>query len=606
MSAEIVRVNECWRVAFSDRTGDIVRMAEVQTGAERVFRAPEAKDAVAEGGHDKPNGLSLWVKTGAEPDHNTGVLSAFADVQNAPRSIRESPAGITVSSAHGGIQLEVSYVLPAGRRPLRVKARLENTGGPADAYQFECFYQWFVAGSVWAQTAYSLPGLPVRSLFPFGELYYRGGSGTEPGAFWWQAGTTHGVAIRPLTGISKFFVGVQVPSFVLGPQGEARRIGPGESIEMEFEIAPLRYALEQGGWAGKAAADTALREDHDRRRALARRLGSVASWCRHATPAVARRSIHVTTQYVPVKADTVLHLVDRLLAPCGFNEIVFEVGRNFRYRSHPAVAPEWAWDADTWKHVVREVRAMGFEVIPQYNALAHMGESGLTRAYPELAEDPGGWCLNPEHPKTAPYLGDLFGELIEAFESRVFHVGLDEIDVPSRKPTFALAKPGRARDGGELFALHVNALHRYLKEHGQEMMMWADMLLYKPEHRIQHGLRPGTWQAIDRIPRDIILVDWIYHPVPDFGGSRYLKEKGFRVMGASWHTPGNIRDWAQAAVRYPLDGLMHTLWTPPRIQDVNMVCTLLAGRYFQNPSAPPVAETVPEAEALSLALVESR
>jgi len=603
MANEIVRTNECWWAAFSVRTGDVIRLTEVQTGTERVFRTPDVSDAVAEGGHSKPQGLSIWTKTGDIPDHNTGVLSTFADIHSASRSVAEQQAGVTFSSQQGDVRQVVTCTLPPGNNPLRVSARIENHGATAAPYQFECFYQWLVTPAAWAQTAYSIPGLAPRSLFPFGELYFRGGTGMDSAAAWWQMDTTSGVVVRPVRGVHKCFVGVQIPSFILGPHSECVTLMPGKVLEMEFEIAPLRMALQKGWFPDKDRLDRQLHSDNDKRIARARAIGGVREWCTREPPVVRRRAIHLTTQYSPGGIDEMLHLVEKVVVPAGFNEVVFEVGRNFRYLSHPKVGPAWVWDSKTWKSLVKRLKGMGLAVIPQYNALGHQGESGLTVAYPELSEDPNGWCLDPENPKTAQYLGDLFDELIEAFGPKEFHVGLDEIDVPSRPQSFALEKGGRKRDGGKLFALHVNNLHAHLKKHGLPMMMWADMLLYKEEHRINHGERTGTWRAVDMIPKDITMIDWIYHVVPDFGGSRYLQEKGFKVMGACWHTPENIRDWAIFAVKHRLEGLMHTTWAVPRIRDINMVCTLLAGRYFQNPDAGSVEDNVAEAESLSLALV---
>ncbi len=603
MNRNIEIRNDLWQATVSGSSGDVIQLLDVRQQAERVLAKPLKADTVLEGGLHRPPGLSLWVKTGNEPDHNTAVLSEFAAVHNAPRTFRVNASEVVAEAEAGGMRLTLALSLPAGPHPLRLKASVENRGASPVPCQLECFYQWHLTKR--EQTAYSLPGLPPKRLLPFGQLYYQAGEGTSTPAMWWQVGTDQGIVMRAVRGVLKYFVGVQKPMFVLGPHSELHQLAPGSSMTMELEVAPLWWATQQGWNPGCGAEEHALQVEDRHRTEVAVRLGDVAHWCRKDPPAIRRRVIHLTAQYSASGMDDMLRLVERVLAPAGFNEIVLEVDRNFRYRSHPGVSPDWAWDAKAWKSAVQQVRSMGFNVVPQYNALGHQGESALATAYPELSEDAGNWCLNPEHPKTLPYLCDLFRELIDVFEPRQFHVGLDEIDVPSRQPTFALSKPGRTRDGGDLLALHINGLHDYLKGQGLEMWMWADMLLYRPEHRIQHGLRPGTWKAIDRISRDILIVDWIYHKVPDFGGSLYLQEKGFRVMGATWHTPGNIRDWAQFAVAHSMEGMMHTTWTLPTMQDVNMVCTLLAGRYFQDPDAPSADQLIPEAEALGLALVNA-
>jgi hypothetical protein len=594
--------NELWQTTVSGSSGDVIQLRDVIQDSERVQTGPRQADLVQEGGFCRPPGLGLWVKTGDQPDHNTGVLSAFAAVHKAPRTFRYAGADMVEAVAEAeGLKLTVRIALASGAQPLRLMATLENRSAAVVPCQFEGFFQWHSGER--ESTAYVLPGLAPKRLLPFGELYYKPGREAGAPAAWWRIGTDQGVVMRAVRGVDKYFVGVQKPMFVLGPHSVRRELTPGETLDMALEIAPLRWARQQGWTCVPDAEAAVLAEEDQRRAAVAVRLGGVSAWCRREAPAIRRRVVHVTTQYQAQGTDDLIRLMEQVLAPAGFNELVFEVGRNFRYRTHPKIAPDWAWDAATWRTVIRAARGLGLVVVPQYNALGHQSESGLATAYPELAEDPGGWCLNPEHPRTLPCLREVIGELIEVFEPRCFHVGLDEIDVPSRPQTFALSKPGRTRDGGELFALHINGLHDVLKGQGVEMWMWADMLLHRPEHQCQHGLRTGAWKAVDLIPRDILMVDWIYHRVPCFGGSLYLQEKGFRAMGATWHMPENIRDWARFAVEHSLEGLMHTTWTAPAIRDVNLVCTLLAGRYFQDPRAPPPEQLIPEAEALGLALV---
>ena len=251
---------------------------------------------------------------------------------------------------------------------------------------------------------------------------------------------------------------------------------------------------------------------------------------------------------------------------------------------------------------MREARRLGFTLIPQYNALGHQGESGLATAYPELREDAGGWNLCPRYPDTLHHLREIFDELIELTDPRCFHVGLDEIAVPSRPPLFGLCPKCRGTDGGTLFADHILGMHAHLKERGLEVMMWADMLLHRPEHNSLNGQRPGTWKAIDRLPRDIIMIDWVYMPVKEYGGSTYLLEKGFRVMGATWHHPRAVPEFSRFAVSHGLYGMCETTWSAPTYRDLPMVCVLLAGKYFQRPDIANDEQGTSEARARAAAL----
>jgi hypothetical protein len=332
------------------------------------------------------------------------------------------------------------------------------------------------------------------------------------------------------------------------------------------------------------------------------RIGSLAEWTAPASAPIARRAFHLTLQYGPSDLRGTIDLLEKIIAPAGYNQLMVEVDRAFPYRSHPKVAPDWAWSRPQWAEFLGAARSLGLEVIPQYNALAHQGESALTTAYPEMAEDAGGWCLCPQHPHTVPYLCDLFDELIDTFSPSIFHLGLDEVDVPSRPQTFCVCPKCKDADGGELFADHILGLHAHLATQGLEVMMWADMLFHRPEHNTVNGLRTGMWRAIDRLPRDIIMIDWVYSPVPAYGGTEYLLETGFRVMGATWHTPRAIADFSRYAAQRNLYGMCQTVWSGPTLREWPMVCVLLGGKYFQNPRLTEFDQTVAEAKALALEL----
>jgi hypothetical protein len=80
----------------------------------------------------------------------------------------------------------------------------------------------------------------------------------------------------------------------------------------------------------------------------------------------------------------------------------------------------------------------------------------------------------------------------------------------------------RDRKPAELFALHVNRVYEHLQSKGLGMMIWADML--------QDVTRYETPPAIDRIPKDIILLDFIWYFHLDRDIETRLLEHGFKVV----------------------------------------------------------------------------
>jgi len=153
------------------------------------------------------------------------------------------------------------------------------------------------------------------------------------------------------------------------------------------------------------------------------------------------------------------------------------------------------------------------------------------------------------------------------------------------------------RDGGTLLADHILGLHGFLAERKIRTMMWADMLLYRPEHHCRNGLRTGAWRAIERIPRDIVMFDWCYWPVPSYASSEYLLQAGFSVAGATWHIPRAVAEFARYGAERKLFGMCATTWSNPTFRSIPVVCTLMAGRLFRRPFDGPWEVIRDEAEA---------
>lgn len=600
----IMLENDLWQVEISPAgKGRVVSLTDRVSGIARVQTPDPDPNVVAEGGHEPFSGLDCWTKYSNQPDLNTGVLSAFAPIHGQPFAVETGSDAVRLTARHAGLALTLEWLLPAGDAPFTCRTTLVNESAPADNFQFEYFFLWRVPAAAWTDTCAAFPGHAPLALQPFGNIFFEAGEG-DGCAAWWSRGTADGVALRGIENVSRFFVGVHGDTFILGPHSEVRTLAPGESLTCAFEIAPLTWAQARGWACDTPAAETTLAAMEADAAKTAARVGSLGEWAKPREAAFARRAFHLTLQYAPSEPRAVLDILERIVAPAGYNQLQIEVDRAFPYRSHPQVAPAWAWNRQTWAEFLVAARSLGFELIPQYNALAHQGESALTRAYPEMAEDEKGWSLCPRHPNTVPYLLDLFDELIDAFEPRCVHIGLDEVDMPSRPQSFCVCPKCREADGGELFAEHIIRLHEHLAARGQEVMMWADMLLYREEHNCTNGARTGMWRAIDRLPRDIIMIDWVYSPVAAYGSTTYLLDKGFRVMGGLWHQPRAIAEFSRFAAQQGLYGMCQTSWASPSVRDWPMVCVLLAARYFGDPTLADDALVLAEARALAAALAD--
>lgn len=286
------------------------------------------------------------------------------------------------------------------------------------------------------------------------------------------------------------------------------------------------------------------------------------------------RGIHTflnNTDEVPLLERT----IKEVLAPSGVNVLVLEVNYNFAYKSHPELTHEKAITKDDARALAALCREYGIRLIPQFNCFGHQSWATTTHAllqkYPELdvspeipSDDKRLYCRswNPLHPRTNEIVFALFDELIDAFQADAFHVGMDEI--------FLFPEAGDPYYSGEthaqVLAKAANDYHAYLTEKkGVMMLMWGDRLLDKavmPYHNYESSTL-ATADAIDMIPKDIIICDWHYDRTKDYPSVRYFQSKGFRVWPSSWRPAPNavaLFDIAHKDATKKMIGHLCTTW----------------------------------------------
>ena len=249
-----------------------------------------------------------------------------------------------------------------------------------------------------------------------------------------------------------------------------------------------------------------------------------------------------------------------VLLPLRYNTLYVQVSACMELKRHPEITESWRntiaahkrgelptpphiymlamGDILSQEDVVRYVnfaRDLGFEIIPEVQSLGHV--QYITLAYPELAEikeeivnvkdtrnedeRPAAkyhHCYCPSLEKSYELIFDIMDEVIDVIKpTRYVHIGHDEIY------EIGVCKRCRDKDPSELLATHVNRLHDHLKEKGLGTMMWADMLQPPPARPYK------TYKAIDKIAKDIVMLDFVwYFNIPSNIEDNLLK-KGFKV-----------------------------------------------------------------------------
>jgi hexosaminidase len=115
-------------------------------------------------------------------------------------------------------------------------------------------------------------------------------------------------------------------------------------------------------------------------------------------------------------------------------------------------------------------------------------------------------------------LFDIIDEIIEVFKpSEYVHMGHDEVYQIGVCPVC------KSKDAAQLYADDVNKIYNYLRGKGLKMIIWSDMLQPVSEYT------KATSPAMDMIPKDILMLDfiWYFHFGKDIEDN--LIEKGFSV-----------------------------------------------------------------------------
>ena len=277
-------------------------------------------------------------------------------------------------------------------------------------------------------------------------------------------------------------------------------------------------------------------------------------------PFMPMRGVHLMMPSV-AEMPYVKRVIKYILSPGGYNFIILEMAGCMRFDSHPEIAErfmeavqkgrsgEWprlphasvgdstVLEKDEVREFLAYIRRFGIEPIPEIQSLGHV--EFLTLAHPEIAERPAveqktqdvdtrltdkigsefyasSYC--PSNPKSYEILFDLIDELVEVFQPKEYvHMGHDEV------VRLGICPICSQKDPAELFAQDVNKIHDYLAKKGLKMMIWSDML--QPLEYYTKGSAP----AIDKIPKDIVMLDfiWYFHLKEDI--ETLLLDHGFKV-----------------------------------------------------------------------------
>jgi hypothetical protein len=233
------------------------------------------------------------------------------------------------------------------------------------------------------------------------------------------------------------------------------------------------------------------------------------------------------------------------LADRGVNMLFLEVDYSYEFQSHPELRMKQFITRAGAQQFGKACREAGIRLIIQFQSLGHQSWAKetfpLLTVYPELDVTPGAFPNNdslycrewdPTNPKVNEIVFPLIDEIVDGFGVDGVHLGMDEVFLLSSDS----APNTKDKNPAELFAKVVNEFHDHLAPKKVEMFIWADRLIdgTKYQYGEWESSLNGTAPAVDMIPKDVVLCDWHYEPMKEYGSVDFFLQKGFKVMPCSW------------------------------------------------------------------------
>ncbi|MEI6425154.1 MAG: family 20 glycosylhydrolase, partial [Lentisphaerota bacterium] len=199
-------------------------------------------------------------------------------------------------------------------------------------------------------------------------------------------------------------------------------------------------------------------------------------------------------------------IVDRL-EKMKANTLWLYIENRFQAKGMKDIAPAYGMTAAIAGEISEYALARGIDVVPGINVLSHMEGWFRLQRYSEFCDGDSRSYPVLTKPEPLKLVFQYIDSMIEAFPSKNFHAGLDELLFTETNPEAAEAikKLGKA----DYFANFAIKVIKHIQKKGKTVWMWDDMVLGKNIYR-KEGFNDTYRQALDKIPDDVIMTHWYY------------------------------------------------------------------------------------------------
>ena len=207
----------------------------------------------------------------------------------------------------------------------------------------------------------------------------------------------------------------------------------------------------------------------------------------------------------------------------------------FRFKSYPQIGRgRGDLTAAEMKELDAYAKRYHVQLIPIFETLGHWENILLLPEFSRYAEFPGAHTLNVSDESIYTMLDQMIGELSGAFSSPYFNIAADEswdVGLGASKQRV------EASDLATVHAEHYKRLFAILKKYKKKPMMYGDILLNNPA-------------ILEKIPKDVTIVDWHYGASDHYPSVEVLKKAGFPyvVSPAVWNFAGPFPNYINTFV----------------------------------------------------------
>ncbi|MBN2503906.1 MAG: family 20 glycosylhydrolase [Bacilli bacterium] len=274
----------------------------------------------------------------------------------------------------------------------------------------------------------------------------------------------------------------------------------------------------------------------------------------------------VSRDRIPTLA-TFKHLVDKLtLMKYNHLELYVE-GYPIEIPGFPDLPYQTPISIEEYRELEVYCRSRAIDLVPNINTFGHMTKFLALPQYRNLAENESGFTmegypfppstLNPLDPASRKLVDKIVKGMASISESHHFNLNGDE---PFELSKGKSEKACLANGIGNVYFDFVGKTIELLKDIGKTPMMWGDVIRNHPE-------------IIDRIPKDVIVIDWGYDYDYDFElGAKRFKMANIKFMLApgtsSWNSftsrlldmKASTDNAVKMAIQYDGLGVLMTDW----------------------------------------------